>query len=75
MKGSVYNMVTRINKIKTFTCRILDHKDVEIPEELEEFIKNKEIVSMTTTTYSTKAVGSLIANYIVYTIVYNELVS
>lgn len=68
-------MVTRINKIKTFTCRILDHKDVEIPGELEEFIKNKEIVSMTTTTYSTKAVGSLIANYIVYTIVYNELVS
>lgn len=68
-------MITRINKIKTFTCRIFDHKDVEIPRDLEEFIKNKEIVSMTTNTYSTKAVGSLIANYIVYTIVYSELVS
>lgn len=71
-------MVTRINKIKTFifigrvdsTCG-----EAEIPSELAEFIKNREVVNISTTTYSVNTIGTLVTNYIIYTVVYSELVS
>lgn len=69
-------MVTRINKIKTFIGRVDSTRgETEIPSELAEFIKNREIVNISTTTYSVNTIGTLVTNYIIYTVVYSELVS